>query len=181
MTAARPCRRRREQSAQAIVETAIVLPIMLFLVAGFIALMLQLNAQQRLDSAVALAAEATFQAPRADAGADGLPTRCRFAWQTFEGSVGDDNFDHPDHSDPAHKSPAYLTYAQRPLCRAAGAHSQWPQQADIQCDIDADNRHRTVCDAAATLHYDRTPLAWAIFWTPTISAHAEAVAPPFRQ
>lgn len=175
------------QRGQAIVETAIVLPIMLFLIAGFIALMLQVEAQQQLDSAVQLAAEATFQAPRADLEPGGMPTRCRFAWQTFEGSMAfhtgpdDGNFDHPDARDPGHRSSPFLTFSPRSLCLTAHAQPSWPQQADIQCDIDADGRRRTVCEARAALHYERTPLAWAIFWTPTISAHAEALAPPFRQ
>lgn len=180
-------RGRRGEAAQAIIETAIVLPLMLFLIAGFVALMLQVEAQQQLDSAVTLAAEASFQAPRGDLTPEGLPVRCRFAWQTFEGSMAfhtgadDGNFDHPDAADPQHRSSPFLTFAQGPLCLAAGARPSWPQHADLRCDIDAAGRRRTVCDASATLHYDRTPLAWAIFWSPTISAHAEAVAPPFRQ
>lgn len=183
----RPTRRRADR-AQAIIETAIVLPVMLFLIAGFIAVMLQVEAQQQLDSAVKLAAEASFQAPRGDRDPSGLPVRCRFAWQTFEGSMsfyngpGDDNFDHPDDRDPLHRSSPVLVFDTRPLClTAAGPQPAPPQPAHIQCDIDAADRHRTRCDATATIHYERTPLAWAVFWTPTISSHAEAVAPPFRQ
>lgn len=187
-------RRRRWSSAQAIVEMAVVLPLMLFLIAGFVALMLQVEAQQQLDAAVKLAAEASFQAPRG-AGDRGLPARCRFAWQTFEGSMafdigpGDENFDHPDVHDPRHRTSSLLTFSRRPLCVASidggpvapQSLPGWPQDADVQCDIDADNRHRTICDATAVLHYDRTPLAWAVFWTSIIGSHAEAVAPPFRQ
>lgn len=180
--------RPRGARAQAIVETAIVLPIMLFLIAGFVALMLQVEAQQQLDAAVQLAAESTFQAPRDDHDPiTSLPVRCRFAWQTFEGSMsfrngpGDENFDHPDVHDPRHQATPFLTFTRRPLCVTGHSLPGWPQDASIQCDIEADNRHRTVCDAAASLRFDRTPLAWAIFWSPSITAHAEAVAPPFRQ
>ncbi|MFN2569946.1 MAG: TadE/TadG family type IV pilus assembly protein [Candidatus Dormibacteria bacterium] len=179
---------RRRLQAQAVIETAIVLPLMLFLIAGFVALMLQVEAQQQLDSAVKLAAEATFQAPRGDADpTTALPVRCRFAWQTFEGSMsfhngpGDENFDHPDDRDPQHRVTPFLTFVRRPLCLTSHSLPVWPQAANVQCDIDADNRHKSICDAAATLHFDRTPLAWAIFWSPSITSHAEAVAPPFRQ
>ena len=188
--------------------------MMLFLISGFLALMLQVQAQQEMDSAVKLAAEATFQVPRAQtdtsvvaprssacppsaagcAAVNGLPTRCRFAWQTFEGSMSlgqgpEDNFDHPSTTDPQHHSSPFISFAQRPLCVASVGTSTpaaqtlpgWPQAADVQCNIDFDNRHKTECDATATLHFDKTPLAWAIFWTPTVHAHAEALAPPFRQ
>jgi len=37
------------------------------------------------------------------------------------------------------------------------------------------------CTASASLEFSRTPLAWAIPWSPTISATAEAIPPPFRQ
>ncbi|MBV9101164.1 MAG: hypothetical protein JOZ46_12690 [Candidatus Dormibacteraeota bacterium] len=37
------------------------------------------------------------------------------------------------------------------------------------------------CDATARIDFARTPLAWGVFWSPTIHAHAEALPPPFRQ
>ena len=57
-------RARRGSDAQAVLETALVIPIMLLLVANFIALMLQVSVQQQMDSATALAAESRFQAPQ---------------------------------------------------------------------------------------------------------------------
>ena len=99
-------RRRRGSDAQAVLETALVIPLMLLLVANFIALMLQVTVQQQLDSATALAAESRFQAsqeafdppgalccpdPRCCATPSdgtslvtaGIPTGCRYAAETF--------------------------------------------------------------------------------------------------
>ena len=38
-----------------------------------------------------------------------------------------------------------------------------------------------VCSATAKLDFSNTPLAWGVFWTPTLHAQAEALPPPFRQ
>ena len=55
--------RRRGDNAQAVLETALVIPILLFLVCNFIAVMVQVTVQQQLNSATALAAQSRFQAP----------------------------------------------------------------------------------------------------------------------
>src|SRR5438128_3274321 len=98
--------RRRGGDAQAVLETALVIPLMLLLVANFVGLMLQVTVQEQLDSATALAAESRFQAPQEafdTPGAQccpdprccsvpsdptslvtaGIPTGCRYAAETF--------------------------------------------------------------------------------------------------
>lgn len=50
-------RSRSSMNAQAVLETALVIPILLLLVCNFIALMVQVTVQQQMDAAVALAAE----------------------------------------------------------------------------------------------------------------------------
>ena len=55
--------RRRGDDAQAVLETALVIPILLFLVCNFIAVMVQVTVQEQLNSATALAAQSRFQAP----------------------------------------------------------------------------------------------------------------------
>jgi hypothetical protein len=103
-------RARRRANAQAVLETALVIPILLLLVCNFIALMVQVTVQQQMDSAVALAAESRFQAsnqaydapgtqccpdPRCcgvSSGAQSLvtaanPTGCRYAAETFYGTM----------------------------------------------------------------------------------------------
>ncbi len=63
--------RRRAEDAQAIIETAIVIPILLALVSLFLAVMVQVEAQQQMEAATKLAAKSFFQAPRLAVDADG--------------------------------------------------------------------------------------------------------------
>src|SRR5205807_4170906 len=95
-------RARRGGSAQAVLETALIIPLMLLLVCNFLAVMVQVAAQEQMDSAVSLAAQARFQASqlqydppataccpdprccaqatdRASLSTAGLPTGCRYA------------------------------------------------------------------------------------------------------
>jgi len=148
--------RRRGSDAQAILETALVIPIMLLLVCNFIALMVQVSTQEQLDSATALAAESRFQAPTNafdPAGAQccpdprccatasdatslptgGLPVGCRYAAETFYGTMN---------------RARYLVFSEGPLCltggdsgsgshpaRAATPYPDSPARSHISCVI----------------------------------------------
>jgi hypothetical protein len=76
-----------------------------------------------------------------------------------------------------------------PLCARDGAPLGAALSSYIECDVsflDAALNPpaglRVVrCTASASLEFSRTPLVWAIPWSPTISATAEAIPPPFRQ
>ena len=214
-------RRRRRSSAQAVLETALVIPIMLLLVCNFIAVMLQVAVQQQLDTATALAAQSRFQAtqeaydpagaaccpdPRCCITASGtalstagIPTGCRFAAESFYGSM--------------QGYTAILRWQRAPLCLTGGDSGRSatafggatpypgsPQQAEVSCVVGATGpagatfrgyvdraldppRGLSVvlCEATATLDFSRTPLAWGVFWSPTLHAHSEALPPPFRQ
>lgn len=195
-----PVRRgpRRGADAQAVIETAIVIPVLLALISAFLAIMVQVAAQQEMDAATKLAAESFFQAPRlavdapgttccstppAAPGAldtSGMPKGCRFAAETFYGTM---------------TFRRYLTFpadagrADHPLCSRDGAPLGAARNSDITCEIDSldttlnrPSGLRVVrCTATATLDLSRTPLAWAVPWKPTIAATAEAIPPPFRQ
>lgn len=214
-------RRRASTSAQAVLETALVIPIMLLLVCNFIGVMLQVAVQQQLDSATALAAESRFQAteeafdppgsqccpdPRccASGGGPGLattgiPTGCRFAAESFYGTM--------------QGYAALLQWHSAPLCLSGGdsgrtaiafggavPYTGSPRQAPVSCVVGATNADGTntpgyvdhslnpprglsvvMCESTVTLDFSRTPLAWGVFWRPQLSAHAEALPPPFRQ
>jgi len=217
----RRSRRQAGGDAQAILETALVIPLMLLLISNFIGLMVQVSVQEQLDSAVSLAAASRFQAseeahdpagsqccpdPRCCARAAdatslttaGLPTGCRYAAETFYGTMPVERF---------------LIWHDRPLCLTGGdsaavsgpshdgiPYARSPSNSHVSCDIgstDADGTvHRgfldhalnppfglyvVTCDATATLDFSRTPLAWGVFWSPALHAHAESVPPPFRQ
>jgi hypothetical protein len=106
----RTARSSRRGGAQAVLETALVIPVLLLLVCNFAAVMVQVAAQEQLDSAVSLAAQSRFQAtqeafdppgtrccpdPRCCARASdatsldtgGLPTGCRYAAESFYGTM----------------------------------------------------------------------------------------------
>jgi hypothetical protein len=194
----RTTRSRRGADAQAIIETAIVIPVLLALVAVFLAVMVQVEAQQQMDAATKLAAESFFQAPRlaVDAqgttccaqqpgGADsldtaGMPKGCRFAAETFYGTMTFRRF---------LVFPAQRDTAAHPLCVRGRTPLGAAERSFITCDVQFLDRALNPpaglgvvrCSASATLDFSRTPLAWAIPWTPTVSAAAEAIPPPFRQ
>jgi hypothetical protein len=198
MSPAHRSRRRAAMDAQAVIETAIVIPVLLALVSVFLAVMVQVAAQQQMDAATKLAAESFFQAPLGDVDApgttccgatagshaaldtSGMPKGCRFSAETFYGTV---------------TFRRYLTFpadhggADHPLCRRDGAAVGNARSADLTCDIGVLDTTlnppaglRVVrCSATATLDLSRTPMAWAVPWNPTISATAVAIPPPFRQ
>jgi len=198
MTRAVAHSRRRGMDAQAVIETAIVVPVLLALISVFLAVMVQVEAQQEMDAATKLAAESFFQAPQlaidatgttccpqAAGAADsldtsGMPKGCRFAAETFYGTLSFRRY---------LVFPAQAAAAAHPLCRRDGAPLGAAQNSFITCDVGVVDSSlnppqglRVVrCTASATLDFSRTPLAWAIPWNPTIAATAEAIPPPFRQ
>jgi hypothetical protein len=194
-------RKRRghgEAGGQAVIETALVIPILLALISLFLAVMVQVEAQQEMDAATKLAAESFFQAPslavdaagttccaQTPGAADsldtsGLPKGCRFAAETFYGTMTFRRF---------LVFPAQSGASSHPLCARDGAPLGAALSSYVECDVSFLDTAlnppaglRVVrCTASASLEFSRTPLAWAIPWSPTISATAEAVPPPFRQ
>ena len=198
MSGRRRSARRRSTDAQAVIETAIVIPVLLALITVFLAVMVQVEAQQEMDGATKLAAESFFQAPRDAVDApgtvccatqpggppaldtSGMPKGCRFAAETFYGTLTFRRF--------------LVFAAQRdggahPLCTRGGA----PLGAAMHALVTCETQYRDPalnppaglvvvrCSATATLDFSRTPLAWAIPWAPTVAASAEAIPPPFRQ
>ncbi|MGH7721584.1 MAG: hypothetical protein ACRENL_01945 [Candidatus Dormibacteria bacterium] len=184
--------------AQAVIETAIVIPILLALISVFMAIMVQVEAQQEMDAATKLAAESFFQAPRLAVDANGttccaqtagaadsldtsgLPKGCRFAAETFYGTMSYRRF---------LVFPAQRGAGSHPLCSRDGTPLGAARDSYIECEV---HHLDTVldppaglavvrCTASASLDFSRTPLAWAIPWNPTIAATAEAIPPPFRQ
>jgi hypothetical protein len=194
----RPRRPRRGLDAQAIIETAIVIPVLLALISAFLAVMIQVEVQQEMDAATKLAAESFFQAPRLALDAPGttccaeqpgapdsldtagMPKGCRFAGETFYGTMTFRRF---------LVFPAQRAVAAHPLCTRAGTPIGGATSSFITCDVQFLDRAINPpaglpvvrCTASATLDFSRTPLAWSIPWQPAVSATAEAIPPPFRQ
>ena len=72
----------RRQAGQALLETAIVLPLMLTLMLGFLAVLVRVEAQVELDTATGLAAAAAAAAPPGD-----YSLSSRYARYTWDGTL----------------------------------------------------------------------------------------------
>ena len=72
---------KRRQSGQALIETALVLPLLLLLTMAVIAIMVRETAQQKLNGAVSLAAAAAAAAP-----VDQTTSR-KWAQDSFDGTI----------------------------------------------------------------------------------------------
>ena len=73
---------RRGTSGQALLETAIVLPLMLTLMLGFLAVLVRVEAQVELETATGLAAAAAASAPAGD-----YALGSRYAQDTWTGTL----------------------------------------------------------------------------------------------
>ena len=191
-------RGRRGDDAQAVLETALILPILLFLVCNFIGVMVQVTVQEQLNSATALAAQSRFQAPNnavdpagtrccgaheSQLTTAGLPTGCRYAAETFYGTMT--------------TYTGMLVWQTAPLCTSGGdsgdaTHARWRRTripARLQTRTSPAHRldrsggvivpgylDRTLqppngltvvtCSATTRLDFSKTPLAWGVFWSP---------------
>jgi hypothetical protein len=74
-------RRLHRQRGQALLETAITIPVMLVLLLGFLALLVRIEAQVELDAATSLAAAAAVSAPA------GSPLSADYARRTWTGTL----------------------------------------------------------------------------------------------
>ena len=143
-----------------------MLPILLFLTSGFIGLMLQVQAQQELDSATQLAAEAAFQAP----GPGGAPLNV--AAQQYSGTTFAGTMEFYDR---------YLLFRTN---AEGGAHidCRGPYFGTASPPVEAPPEPQSIeCSARVTLLLSRTPVGWArLFGDPDLTARAYALPPPFR-
>jgi len=72
---------RNRQSGQALLESAITIPLMLLLLLGFLAVLVRVEAQLELDAATSLAAAAAITAPA------GSPLSVEYAHETWTGTL----------------------------------------------------------------------------------------------
>lgn len=145
--------RRRPQGAQAAIEMAEVFPIMIVIVLGFVATMLQLRAADELQTAVNLAAQASVVPPLGDPAASQLDAQYAFS-STLDPAGSEAGF--LVVSSPLRCSGPYLT----------GQVSAVP----------------ITCTADARINWSHTPVGLLVFWQPTIRVvSAVAFAPDYRR
>jgi hypothetical protein len=128
----------------------------------------------------------------------GLPTGCRYAAESFYGTMRSATFLEWQ-TGPLCLSGGDSGAGTKPP-RPATPYPESPARSEVSCVVGAidaaGSMHhgfldRTLnppsglevvtCDATARLDFSRTPLAWGVFWSPMLHAHAEALPPPFRQ
>jgi hypothetical protein len=150
--------RRRAQHAQAAIEMALVLPIMIVIVCGFVGMMLELRAENEFQTAVDLAAQASLVPPLGDQA----------------GSQADYTYAFSHTLNPAGSESGYLIVKTPILC--AGPYLE----GDI--DLNAQGVPAPVtCTAQANLDFSQTPISIFWFWSIRLSATADAYPPQYRQ
>ena len=145
----------RGQRGQAAIEMALVLPIMIVIVVGFVGMMLELRAENEFQTAVDLAAQAALVPPRGDP----VDSQADYLYA----------FSHT--LDPNGGESGYLVVTGPVDCQGAYLQGYVPTGgADV-----------VTCTAQADLDFAHTPVSLLWFWTIHLSVTAEAYPPAYRQ
>jgi hypothetical protein len=144
--------RRSGFGGQAMLETAMVLPILLAIIFNVLAMMIQVRYQQQFDSAVSLAASSTLDAPLG-AGA----TSRAYATQSFNGTL---------------QPPSWITVDQPVTCNGPYLNG---------AIVGSGGNSGVTCTAHAVIHFNQTALGLAVPWNPSLSATAIVFPSPARQ
>jgi len=142
-----------------VLETALVLPIMLALVAGYVAILIQVDAQVRMQSAVSLATSAALTVPPGDQAAG-----CRAVTGTFYGTVyGTAAL--PPSSDCSSVPPP------PPGAFLEVTSFSCPEMAYLRATA-PDRLAKVRCEAKGMIDYSKTPVGFAVLWKPTFTMTA---------
>ena len=135
---------------------ALVLPIMIVIVVGFVGMMLELRAENEFQTAVDLAAQASLVPPRGDP----VDSRADYLYA----------FSHT--LDPSGGEGGYLVVTTPIDCQGAYLRGYVPAGRA---------RDSVTCTAQADLDFSHTPVSLLWFWTVHLSVTAEAHPPAYRQ
>jgi len=134
---------------------ALVLPIMIVIVVGFVGMMLELRAENEFQTAVDLAAQASLVPPRGDP----VDSRADYLYA----------FSHT--LDPSGGENGYLAVTAPIEC----------QGAYLEGYVPASGPDAVTCTAEADLDFAHTPISLLWFWTVHLRVTAEAYPPAYRQ
>ena len=147
---------RRRQRGQAVLEMALCMPLMLALIFNFVAIMVLVVYQQRLETAVTMAATSTLDAKLGDRGG-----ALQNAQRSFNGTFGNDS---------GGSVPSFISVNQPLTCSGPYLNGQ----------VDTAGKGVT-CTATATIDFKQTPLGFAVFWEPKLTATITEYPSPVRQ
>jgi Flp pilus assembly protein TadG len=151
-------RARVGQRAQAAIEMALVLPVMIVIVCGFVGMMLELRAENEFQTAVDLAAQAALVPPLGDQAASQADSAYAFSHTL----------------NPSGSESGYMTVTTPINC--AGPYLQG------EIDLNAQGIPAPVtCTAQADLDFSKTPVGIFWLWSIQLSATADAYPPQYRQ
>lgn len=157
--------RRKTTFGQAVVETALVLPLLLVLIFNMLGLMIHVRYQQELDAATSLAASAAIAAPyQAQDTATGVAFGQEYATQAFDGTFfGNAN------GRPANWNTWISTT--NPTITCTGDY------------IDGNGVAAVTCTAQATLNFNQTVLGLGllVFGSSNLASTATVYPSPVRQ
>jgi Flp pilus assembly protein TadG len=137
---------------------ALVLPIMIVIVCGFVGMMLELRAENEFQTAVDLAAQAALVPPLGDQAASQADSAYAFSHTL----------------NPSGSESGYLTVTTPISC--AGPYLEGV------IDLNAQGVPAPVtCTAQADLNFSQTPISIFWFWSIQLSATADAYPPQYRQ
>jgi hypothetical protein len=168
--------RRGLQTGQAVLETALVIPILLALCFGYAAIVIQVEAQARLTASVELATNGLSQV-----GVGAHDPGCLIATSTFYGTLY-------QHDPSALKPAASANCTGSPS--SLSPSSEFVQVSSFNCnDIGrADSQYlagtptRSVhCRAVATLDFSKSVLGWVVFWKPVVTVDGNGFPTQNRQ
>ena len=149
---------RRGQDAQAAIEMALVLPLMIVIVLGFVGMMLELRAENEFQTAVDLAAQASLVPPIGDQADSAVDYTYAFTHTL----------------DPNGSEGGYLVVTSPIDCTGPYLNGE------ISLDRQGIAQPVT-CTAQADLDFSRTPISLLWFWTIHLSASADAYPSAYRQ
>jgi hypothetical protein len=150
--------RRSGQRAQAAIEMALVLPIMIVIVCGFVGMMLELRAENEFQTAVDLAAQSALVPPLGDPAARRADSAYAFSHTL----------------NPYGSESGYLSVTTPVNC--AGPYLEG------EIDLNAQGVPAPVtCTAQADLDFSKTPISIFWFWSIKLSTTAEAYPSQYRQ